>query len=89
MADYVNWIKGLGGKPVFVAYPAGFDFLFVYWYLIRFTGASPFSHSALDMKTYAMALLRSGRAVRVGVLPHGLLPAVHRRARHRVVHDPP
>ena len=56
--DYVDWIKGLSGKPVFVAYPAGFDFLFVYWYLIRFTGASPFSHSALDMKTYAMALLR-------------------------------
>ncbi len=58
MKDYVAWIDGLGGKPVFVAYPAGFDFLFVYWYLIRFTGASPFSHSALDMKTYAMALMR-------------------------------
>src|SRR5205085_2994361 len=54
---YVDWIKSLGGKPVFVAYPAGFDFLFVYWYLIRFTGASPFSHSALDIKTFAMAML--------------------------------
>jgi len=32
--------------------------MFVYWYLIRFTGQSPFSHSALDIKTYAMALLR-------------------------------
>ena len=58
MRAYVEWIGGLKGKPVFVAYPAGFDFLFVYWYLIRFTGSSPFSHSALDMKTYAMALLR-------------------------------
>ena len=57
MKKYVDWIKGLGGKPVFVAYPAGFDFLFVYWYLIRFTGASPFSHSGLDIKTYAMAML--------------------------------
>ena len=57
MKKYVDWIKGLPGKPVFVAYPAGFDFLFVYWYLIRFTGASPFSHSALDIKTYAMAML--------------------------------
>jgi len=54
---YVKWIKGLGGKPVFVAYPAGFDFLFVYWYLIRFAGESPFSFSALDIKTYAMAML--------------------------------
>ncbi len=55
---YVDWLKGLPGKPVFVAYPAGFDFLFVYWYLIRFAGESPFSFSALDMKTYAMALLK-------------------------------
>ena len=59
MDRYVAWIRTLPGRPVFVAYPAGFDFLFVYWYLIRFTGASPFSFSALDVKTYAMALLRT------------------------------
>ncbi|NJN16579.1 MAG: exonuclease [Oscillochloris sp.] len=58
MRNYVAWLKALPGKPVFVAYPAGFDFLFVYWYLIRFTGESPFSHSALDIKSYAMALLK-------------------------------
>lgn len=28
--------------------------MFIYWYLIRFVGRSPFSHSALDIKTYAM-----------------------------------
>jgi hypothetical protein len=60
MREYLSWLKSLPGKPVFVAYPAGFDFLFVYWYLIRFTGESPFSHSALDIKTYAMALLKIG-----------------------------
>jgi hypothetical protein len=60
MRRYVAWIKTLSGKPVFVAYPAGFDFLFVYWYLMRFVGESPFGHSALDMKSYAMALLRTG-----------------------------
>jgi hypothetical protein len=60
MIRYVSWLKTLKGKPVFVAYPAGFDFLFVYWYLMRFTGESPFSHSALDMKSYAMALLKIG-----------------------------
>jgi DNA polymerase III alpha subunit (gram-positive type) len=57
MPEYAAWIAGLPGRPVFVAYPAGFDFTFVYWYLVRFTGESPFSHSALDMKTLAMALL--------------------------------
>lgn len=59
MRRYVEWIRTLDGKPVFVAYPAGFDFLFVYWYLIRFVGESPFSHSALDMKSYAMAVLKT------------------------------
>ncbi|MEZ4308431.1 MAG: hypothetical protein R3F14_10345 [Polyangiaceae bacterium] len=48
----------LPGRPVFVGYPASYDFLFVYWYLIRFTGKSPFSFSALDIKSYAMALLK-------------------------------
>lgn len=59
MRRYVAWIKSLELKPVFVAYPAGFDFMFVYWYLIRFVGESPFSHSALDIKSFAMALLRT------------------------------
>jgi DNA polymerase III alpha subunit (gram-positive type) len=52
-------VLGHTSKPVFVAYPASFDFTFVYWYLIRFTGHSPFSHSALDIKTYAMARLKA------------------------------
>lgn len=58
MAKYVAWVEALPGAAVFVAYPAGFDFMFVYWYLIRFTGKSPFSFSALDMKTMAMVLLK-------------------------------
>ena len=57
MIRYRDWLDALPGKPVFVGYPAAFDFMFVYWYLIRFAGSSPFSHSALDLKTYAMALL--------------------------------
>lgn len=57
MRDYVKWLKGLPGRPVFVAYPAGFDFTFVYWYLIRFAGESPFGFQALDVKSYAMAVL--------------------------------
>ena len=59
MQRYAEWIGSLKahGLPVFVAYPAGYDFLFVYWYLMRFNDKSPFSHSALDIKTYAMAML--------------------------------
>jgi hypothetical protein len=57
MPRYVRWLDSLPGRPVFVGYPAAYDFLFVYWYLIRFAGRSPFSHSALDIKTFAMVLL--------------------------------
>jgi DNA polymerase III alpha subunit (gram-positive type) len=59
MKKYLEWLETLPGKPVFVAYPVAFDFMFVYWYLIRFTGKSPFSHSALDIKTLAMALMKT------------------------------
>ena len=58
MKEYCAWLEGLPGRPVFVAYPAGFDFTFIYWYIIRFVGKSPFSHSSLDIKTYAMAMLK-------------------------------
>lgn len=57
MKEYVEWVNALPGRPVFVGYPVGFDFMFTYWYLIYFTGASPFSFSALDIKTYAMAVM--------------------------------
>jgi ribosomal protein S18 acetylase RimI-like enzyme len=60
MARYVAWIKSLNDKPVFVAYPAGFEFLFVCWYLMRLIGESPFGHSALDVKSFAMAVLKTG-----------------------------
>lgn len=59
MKSYIGWLKSIDGLPVFVAYPAGFDFTFVYWYLMKFAGESPFSHSALDMKSYAMAVMKT------------------------------
>ncbi len=62
MMDYVEWLEALPGLPVFVGYPAAFDFMFVYWYLIRFTSRSPFSFSALDIKT--MAMLQLGKDYR-------------------------
>ncbi len=57
MKSYVAWVKNFSQKPVFVAYPVGFDFTFVYWYMIRFVGESPFRHSAIDIRSYAMGML--------------------------------
>jgi hypothetical protein len=58
MPEYVAWLKQLPGRPVFVGYPVVFDYSFVSWYLHRFAGENPFSHSALDIKTMAMTLLK-------------------------------
>jgi len=55
---YAAWLKRLPGRPVFVAYPVVFDYMFVQWYLHRFAGESPFSFVGLDIKTYAMSILK-------------------------------
>lgn len=40
-------------RPIFAAYPLGFDWMFWYWYTVSFSEIrSPFGHSAhIDMKT--------------------------------------
>lgn len=51
------WLMGvseeLGAAPVFVAYPLGYDWMWMYWYFMRFAdGGSPFGHSrCMDLKT--------------------------------------
>lgn len=59
MKAFNRWCNQQPGKPVFVAYPAGFDFTFVYWYLMKFVGHSAFAMNALDIKSFAMAVTRS------------------------------
>lgn len=58
MEAYSDWLLGLPGTPVFVGYPATYDFMFVYWYMIKFTGDCPMSFSGLDVKSYACAMLK-------------------------------
>lgn len=57
MRDYLNWVRALPGRPVFVAFPTGFDFSFVNWYLGKFVGEFPFGFAALDLRSFAMGLL--------------------------------
>jgi hypothetical protein len=82
MMEYVEWLKSLPGRPVFVGYPGAFDFMFVYWYLMRFAGESPFGYSGIDIKTYAMAVLKKPyRATVKAAMPVGWfdgLPHTHR-----------
>ena len=57
LGRFAAWVASLPGTPVCVAYPAGFDFMFLQWYLIRFRGESPFARPCLDVRSYASALL--------------------------------
>lgn len=58
MPRYAKWLRNLPGRIVLVGQPAAFDFMWIYWYLQRYCDESPFGHSALDIKTYAMAMLK-------------------------------
>ena len=52
------WVKRTAGadRPVFVAFNAPFDWMFLHWYLIKFTGSDPFGISGVDIKAYYMGL---------------------------------
>ena len=57
MTNFVEWVESFKGTPIFVAFPAGFDFTWVWWYCNRYVGRSPFSFSCIDMKTMSWCLL--------------------------------
>jgi hypothetical protein len=55
MVKAADWIHEVSGdnRPIFVAYPASFDWLWVHWYFTRYSrNGSPFGHSGcFDLKT--------------------------------------
>ncbi|MEU6319115.1 3'-5' exoribonuclease [Streptomyces sp. NPDC047009] len=89
LGEFADWVRRVstGAQPVMCGYPASYDWTFLYWYLIRFTGASPFGHSGcLDMKTlYATKAGLPLRAVAKGTMPRHLLSK--RRHTHHALDD--
>lgn len=55
MTRACDWIERMaaGGKPVLVAYPLSFDWMWLFWYFTQFSAqGSPFSYSSCyDLKT--------------------------------------
>lgn len=62
MTDAADWVRQRAGigSPVIVAYPLSFDWMWLYWYFIRFSATgSPFAHSrGFDIKTALSIKLR-------------------------------
>jgi len=59
MQKFADWVKGVvpeDARPVFTAFNAPFDWMFVNEYFYRYLGHNPFGHSALDIKAYYMGL---------------------------------
>ena len=54
--DWIELVTPKGNVPVFVAFNAVFDWMFVDSYFHRFLKRNPFGHSALDMKAYYMGM---------------------------------
>jgi DNA polymerase III epsilon subunit-like protein len=55
-ANWVNQLKTEDSQPIFVAFNASFDWMFVNDYFFHFLGYNPFGHKALDIKSYYMGL---------------------------------
>ena len=55
-ADWVRICTPEGLSPLFVAFNAPFDWMFVNDYFQRYLGHNPFGHAALDIKSYFMGL---------------------------------
>jgi hypothetical protein len=87
MTEAADWIRSrsVGGFPVLVAYPLSFDWLWLYWYFVRFSRTgSPFNHSrCFDVKTaFAVKdrrpISRSGRKELRRVLGNIERPHTHK-----------
>ncbi|MFG3505263.1 exonuclease [Streptomyces sp. NPDC047821] len=89
MGEFSAWVREVstGAQPVMCGYPASYDWTFLYWYLMRYTGESPFGHSGcMDMKTlYATKARLPLRAVAKGTMPRELLS--RRRHTHHARDD--
>jgi ribonuclease T len=59
LARFEAWLEAeipSNQQPIFVAFNAPFDWMFVNDYFHRFLGRNPFGHAALDLKAFYMGL---------------------------------
>lgn len=59
MRSFADWLEQCvpeGIQPLFLAFNAPFDWMFVNDYFHRYLGTNPFGHAALDAKSYYMGL---------------------------------
>lgn len=58
-SDWVSSVLPKNAQPVFTAFNASFDWMFVNDYFHRYLGHNPFGHKALDIKALYMGLRKT------------------------------
>jgi DNA polymerase III epsilon subunit-like protein len=85
-SQWVRYIAGTDGTPVFVGFNAAFDWSFVNYYFHRYLGENPFGFAALDIKSLYMGAARTGwRQTRSSEIAAALHPT--RVSDHDALHD--
>ena len=62
MLKFSRWITSIvpeGSQPVFTAFNAPFDWMFINYYFHHYLGHNPFGHKALDIKALYMGLKKT------------------------------
>jgi len=83
-SDWINEVIPENHKPVFTAFNAPFDWMFINHYFHKYLGLNPFGHKALDIKAFYMGVYGvswsdtshnkvSARLTHNQVLPHHAL----------------
>ncbi len=75
LARFAGWLKKVvpeGRRPLFCAFNAPFDWMFINDYFIRYTGGNPFGHSAIDIKAVYMGAAHAPWKMTSGARLRGL-----------------
>lgn len=58
MKRFAEWLHALPGIPKLLGWPLTVDFMFIYWYYVKFVDEDPpFGYDGIDIQSYAMARL--------------------------------
>lgn len=88
MEEFDYWLHQMPNRPVLIGYPITFDFMFVYWYMMKFVGKSCFSFSGLDIKTLVHDRLKTPyRDVSKKTMPSNWLPVPDPKLKHHALKD--
>jgi DNA polymerase III epsilon subunit-like protein len=88
LKSFAIWIENISKNriPIFVGFNAPFDWQFVNWYFIVYTGSNPFGINAIDIKAYFMgAAHTSWRKTSSSNMPDWL--KVENKEKHNALSD--